>query len=93
LPSNQDDLMTYGMSLARAISNSAELVGDINGRVNFLENPAPGAEDRATMRLGARYTTGAFRIDGGVMLGLTPRDPEFGFTVGFTWVVNAFRVP
>jgi hypothetical protein len=90
----QDDLMTYGVSLARAISNSAELVGEINGRVNYREAPVtPGAEDRATMRLGARYTTGAFRIDGGVILGTTPRDPDFGFTIGFTWVVNAFTIP
>jgi hypothetical protein len=90
----QDDLMTYGLSVARAVSTSAELVGEINGRVNYREAPVtPGSEDRATMRLGARYTTGAFRIDGGVILGTTPRDPDFGFTVGFTWVVNAFRVP
>jgi hypothetical protein len=90
----QDDLMTYGLSLARAVTNSAEIVWEFNGRVNFMETPvAPGAEDRATMRLGARYTTGAFRIDGAAILGTTPRDPDFGFTVGFTWVVNAFRVP
>jgi hypothetical protein len=93
-PARQDDLLTYGMSLARAISAKAEVVGEFNGRANFETNPVTkGAEDRATMRIGARYTTGAFRVDGGVLLGMTPRDPELGFTVGFTWVVNAFTVP
>lgn len=92
--SRQDDLLTYGLSLARAVSTHAEIVGEINGRANFMDDPVTlGAEDRATMRIGARYTSGAFRLDGGIMLGMTPRDPEFGYTVGFTWVVNAFRVP
>lgn len=94
LAARQDDLLTYGLSLARAVSTNAEIVGELNGRANFMENPVTlGSEDRATMRVGARYTTGAFRIDGGVLLGMTPRDPEFGVTVGFTWVVNAFTIP
>jgi hypothetical protein len=27
------------------------------------------------------------------LIGLTSRDPELGATVGFTWVLDAFRVP
>jgi len=33
------------------------------------------------------------RFDGGVFFGLTTIDPTVGFTVGFTYVLNAFRVP
>jgi hypothetical protein len=89
----QDDLLTYGLSLARAVTQGFELVGEVTGRANFAEDVALGAEDRGLVRVGARYTRGSVRIDGAFMLGLSPRDPDWGFTTGFTWVVNAFRIP
>jgi hypothetical protein len=45
------------------------------------------------MRLGGRYTRGPVRVDAAVMLGMTSRDPQIGFTTGLTWVLNAFQVP
>ncbi len=90
----QTDMFTFGLSVARAMTASAELVGEINGRLNFANpTPAAGAENRAVMRLGGRYTRGPVRVDGAVLLGMTSRDPSFGFTTGFTWVLNAFQVP
>ena len=90
----QNDLVTFGLSVARALTVATELVGEINGRLNFVEGePDPGAENRAVMRLGGRYTRGTVRVDAAVLLGMTSRDPQFGFTTGFTWVFNAFRTP
>jgi hypothetical protein len=90
----QNDLMTFGLSVARAMTDAAELVGEINGRLNFADgDPDPGAENRAVMRLGGRYTRGAFRVDAAVLLGMTSRDPSVGLTTGFTWVIDAFQVP
>jgi hypothetical protein len=90
----QTDMFTFGLSVARAMTNSVELVGEVNGRLNFANGTAdPGAENRAVMRLGGRYTRGPVRLDGAVVLGMTSRDPSFGFTTGFTWVLNAFQVP
>ncbi len=89
----QDDLLIYSLSVARAISQSAEVVGEFVGRANFANIVTPGAEDRGLLRFGMRYTMGGVRVDGGVLVGLTPRDPEIGFTGGFTWVFNAFPVP
>jgi Putative MetA-pathway of phenol degradation len=89
----QDGLLTYGFSLARAVAEGVELVGEINGRANFDDVVAIGSEDRGFFRIGARYTAGSVRVDGGFLLGLSPRDPDFGFTAGITWVVDAFRVP
>lgn len=89
----QDDLLAYSVSVARAISGTTELVGEFVGRANFANLVTPGAEDRGFLRFGARYTRGPVRLDGGMMLGLTARDPEMGFTGGLTWVFNAFRVP
>ncbi len=92
-PAAQDDLLAYSLSVARAISQNAELVGEFAGRANFANIVTPGAEDRGLLRFGARYTRSGVRLDGGIMLGLTSRDPEIGFTGGLTWVFNAFRVP
>lgn len=89
----QNDLMTFGLSVARATTTAAELVGEINGRFNVADDPDPGAESRAAVRLGGRYTRGPVRLDAGVILGLTSRDPQIGATLGFTWVLDAFRVP
>jgi len=92
-PAAQDDLLAYSLSVARAITPSAEIVGEFVGRANFAHIVTPGAEDRGLLRFGTRYTVSGVRFDAGVLLGLTPRDPEIGFTGGFTWVFNAFKVP
>jgi hypothetical protein len=89
----QDDLLIYGLSVARAVSANAELVGEFVGRANFANIVTPGAEDRGLLRFGGRYTTSAVRFDAGVTMGLTSFDPEIGFTAGLTWVFNAFKVP
>lgn len=89
----QDDLLIYSLSIARAISPAAEVVGEFAGRANFANIVTPGAEDRGLMRFGMRYTMSGVRVDGGVLVGLSSRDPELGVTAGFTWVFNGFRVP
>ena len=89
----QDDLLIYSLSVARAISPRGEIVGEFAGRANFANIVTPGAEDRGLLRFGARYTINGVRFDTGILLGLTPRDPEIGLTGGFTWVFDAFHVP
>jgi hypothetical protein len=89
----QNDLLTFGVSVARAMTTAAELVGEINGRINASDHPDPGAENRAVMRLGGRYTRGSIRVDAAALIGMTSRDPSVGLTTGFTWVIDAFRVP
>jgi hypothetical protein len=90
----QNDLLTFGVSVARAMTTAAEIVGEVNGRLNLANgDPDPGSENRAVMRLGGRYTRGAMRVDAGVLLGMTSRDPEIGLTAGFTWVLDAFKLP
>ncbi len=89
----QDDLLIYSLSVARAFSPRAEVVGEFVGRANFANIVTPGAEDRGLLRFGTRYTISSVRVDAGLLLGLTPRDPEIGVTGGLTWVFNGFRVP
>jgi hypothetical protein len=92
-PARQDDLLTYGFSVARALAEGFEVVAEINGRASFVENQVPGAEDRGVVRVGARYTRGSARVDGALLVGTSPMDPKIGFTTGLTWVFNAFRLP
>ena len=91
----QNDVLTYGFSVARAVRQGLEVVGEINGRWSTRDedNTPVGTESRSIMRLGGRFTTGTVRVDGGVLIGVTSRDPSIGFTTGVTWVFKGFSVP
>jgi hypothetical protein len=90
----QNDVLTYGLSLARAVRQGVEVVGEVNGRVDLRDGePPPGTDNRGAFRVGARFTQGTVRIDGGLIVGMTSRDPSIGFTGGFTWVFRGFTVP
>lgn len=90
----QNDVLTYGLSFARALTNAAEVVGEINGRANTRSaGPLPGTESRSIIRMGLRYTTGGWRGDAAVLIGATDNDPDIGFTAGVTYAFTAFQVP
>ncbi len=90
----QNDVLTYGMSVARAVRQGLEVVGEINGRLDTRSGEAPpGTDSRGAMRVGGRFTRGTVRIDAGLILGMTSRDPGFGFTAGATWVFRGFTIP
>lgn len=90
----QNDVLTYGFSLARAIRQGFEVVGEVNGHFDMRDgDPPPGTDSRAAMRFGARYTYNTVRVDGGVIIGMTSRDPSIGVTGGLTWVFRGFTIP
>jgi hypothetical protein len=90
---NQNDVLDYGVSVARAVKEGVEVVGEVNGHFSTRGGTPPaGTEDRAIMRLGGRFTRGTVRLDAGILLGMTTRDPSFGFTAGATWVFKGFDV-
>jgi hypothetical protein len=90
----QNDVVTYGVSIARALQQGLEFVGEINGRLNTRDARTPtGTETRSGLRVGLRYTRSAVRVDGGLLFGLTSRDPTFGFTAGLTYVFRGFTLP
>src|SRR6185503_3386502 len=90
----ENDVLTYGISFARALTQRGEVVGEINGRKDTrLGDPPPGTESRSMLRFGGRYTVGTLRADAGLMFGITSNDPSVGFTAGFTYVFDAFQGP
>jgi hypothetical protein len=90
----QNDVLTYGLSFARAVTNRTEIVGEVNGRASVTNGTAPlGTESRGKLKLGGRFTQGPIRFDGAVFWGLNAVDPTVGFTAGATYVFNAFTIP
>jgi hypothetical protein len=89
----QNDALLYGLSLGIGISGAFEVVGEVNGRANTRSaEPPPGTDSSGFVRVGARYTLGALRLDGAIISGITPRDPSVGFTGGFTWMLEGMDV-
>jgi hypothetical protein len=79
----------FGVSVARALTNEFEVVGEVNGRTAPWGDAVPaGLESRGTFRLAARYTYALFRVDLGVLVGMTSRDPRFGISAGATYVIT-----
>jgi hypothetical protein len=72
----QNDVVEYGFSMARAVRDGVEVVGELNGRANTRSgDPIAGTESRSIIRLGTRATRGPVRIDGAFVLGVTDNDP------------------
>jgi hypothetical protein len=81
--------MAVGVSVARALTNELEVVGEVNGRLKpFGDRPPPGLEGRGAFRLAGRYTYRLFRLDLGLLVGITARDPSFGISAGATYVIT-----
>ena len=90
----QNDVLTYGLSFARAMTQQAEIVGEVVGRISTRSgDPFPGTESRGLVKIGGRYTVSSVRFDAAAYVGLTSIDPTFGFTAGVTYVFSAFKIP
>jgi hypothetical protein len=90
----QEDLLTFGLSMAQAIPAGLQLVAEYNGRMSLASGtPVPGAENRGVARAGLRYTRGPVRLDSAALFGATSNDLDIGATVGLTWIFTAFRLP
>jgi hypothetical protein len=89
----QHDPLLYSLSIARAFSEGAEVVGEIEGRWLASSPGTPAAENAATLLGGLRYTYRSARVDAALIVGLTDVTPAVGFTAGLTWVFAAFRAP
>ena len=90
----QEDLLTFGMSLAGRLGRGVELVSEYNGRMNLAaSSPVPGTENRGVARAGFRFSRGSVRLDAAALVGATSTDLDLGATAGLTWVFRAFRMP
>jgi hypothetical protein len=78
-----------GLSVARAITNEFEAVGEVNGHLKPFGSTVPaGLDSRGVLRFAGRYTHKLLRFDLGLLVGITPRDPAFGISAGATYVIG-----
>ena len=90
----QNDVIMYGLSMARGMSDTTQIVVEVNGHANIRRgHPPPGTDSSSHLRVGARYTLGTVRFDAALIAGLTARDPTVGVTAGLTWVFQGMEVP
>lgn len=89
----QEDLLTFGMSIAARMGRGVELVSEYNGRMNLAaSSPVPGTESRGVARAGLRFSRGRVRLDTAALFGATSSDLDLGATAGLTWTFRAFRI-
>jgi hypothetical protein len=87
----QNDVLTYGWSLAYALTPKLDIVGDVNGWASTRAGAAPsGTESRGKLTFGGRFTRGPVRYDAGIFFGLHAIDPTVGFRAGVTCIFDAF---
>lgn len=90
----QNDAIIYGLSWAQAMTETTEIVLEVNGHANIRPGKIPpGTDSRSSVRVGARYTRGSVRFDAALIGGLTSRDGTVGVTSGITWTFQGLEVP
>jgi hypothetical protein len=90
----QNDVITYGATVTRAMTPHLGVAVDVSGRANTRNGTPPiGTESRAMLRAGPRLTRGSIRYDGLLLVGLTSHDPDWGVGGGVTCLFRAFAVP
>jgi hypothetical protein len=83
-PAAQQDVFTYGIAVLAPLHPRLTFAGEWNGIENPQENPTPGGEDRAQVRLGLQLRAAGVRWDAGATVGLTRLDPRAGVVFGLT---------
>ncbi len=87
---SQNDVLTYGFSVWRAVGSRMAVAGGVDGHVDLSGQVHPGTEDTSVMRLGGRFGAGGSTIDAALLIGLAEVDAPIGITVGVTRAVRLF---
>jgi hypothetical protein len=90
----QNDMVLYGLAGVYRVSDSVNLVAEINGRANTRPHDVPvGTESVGQVRIGAQFKASNLRFDTAAMFGLTRFTPKTGVTFGVTYVSPKFFTP
>jgi len=80
----QHDFLTYGIAASIPANSRISVLGEWNGRHNFISFPSAGGESRGQVRLGAQIQAGGLRFDAAATAGTTHWDHKAGFVAGVT---------
>lgn len=90
----QNDLFTYGLAGIYRVTDSVNIVSEVNGRVNTRKGNAPlGTESIGQFRIGAQIKASGLRFDTAAAFGLTKFSPRTGIIVGVTYISPAIFTP
>jgi hypothetical protein len=74
----QHDPTLYALQVARRVNVRTEILAEISGRWLPGHPSRPGSEDRGDVRAGLRRGVGRWRLDAGLVAGLTSIDASLG---------------
>jgi hypothetical protein len=83
-PTAQLDVFTFGIAAAVAASSRVNILGEWNGRYNWVMNPSRGGESRGQTRLGLQIKAAGFRWDAAATAGTFQWDHKVGFVAGLS---------
>ncbi|MBK8303533.1 MAG: hypothetical protein IPK98_09115 [Chloracidobacterium sp.] len=90
----QNDLFIYGLAGIYRVTDSVNIVSEVNGRVNTRKGNAPlGTESMGQFRIGAQIKASGLRFDTAAAFGLTKFSPRTGITFGVTYVSPSIFTP
>lgn len=90
----QNDVLLYGIAAIYRLTDSVNLLGEVNGRANTRSGGAPlGTESVGQFRIGTQIKASSLRFDAAAAFGLTKYSPKTGIIVGVTYTSPSIFTP
>ena len=90
----QNDLLLYGLAGIYRLTDTVNLLSEVNGRLNTRSGAAPlGTESIGQFRFGAQIKASGLRFDTAFAYGLTKFSPHTGFIFGVTYLSPSIFTP
>ncbi len=90
----QNDVVLYGLAGIYRLTNTVNIAGEVNGRLNTRSGGAPlGTESAGQFRIGTQIKTSGLRFDAAAAFGLTKFSPRTGITFGVTYLSPTIFTP
>ena len=90
----QNDVLLYGLAGIFRVTDSVNIVSEVNGRANTRSGIAPlGTESIGQFRIGTQIKASGLRFDAAAVFGLTRFSPRSGITFGVTYQSPSIFTP
>lgn len=87
---SQNDVLLYGLAGIYKVSDTFNLVGEVNGRHSTRKHAPIGTEDYSEARIGGQLRALGVRWNAAGIFGLSKNAPKTGLSLGVTYDWDAF---